>query len=73
MTKEDLKLLRWYRKQFSGEEDLPCLKYTDSKFIACSKIASGPVGPPARRENDTLENLGCVVFKRYLRTGLGKY
>ncbi len=36
MTEENIGFVKWYRKYFSRDKDLPCLKCEDEKIVRCA-------------------------------------
>lgn len=54
MKVEEKEFLEWYRWSYRRDKKLPCLKCSDKKIIACSKLRMHS------------EMVGCVGFKKYL-------
>jgi hypothetical protein len=53
MTREEREFVRWYRKFFRNEKELPCLKCSDKKIVKCSNIDIGIHG-------------SCYLFYEYV-------
>lgn len=51
MSEEELEFVKWYRKFFKCEQDLPCLECSDFRIVICSKSESDK----------------CSKFRFYLR------
>jgi hypothetical protein len=53
MTNHDKGFVFEYRDKFKGDKKLPCLKCSDRRILACSKIKLNG-------------KIGCVKFNKYV-------